>query len=44
MGIVYDNEGYEYPVDEYGQLYVPLYPEKTAAEEVQMEKEKDTKN
>ena len=44
MGVVYDNKGYEYPVDEYGQLYVPLYPKKTIAEEVQVEKKKDTKN
>ena len=45
MGIVYDAEGYEYPIDEEGQLYIPYHPEQTAAlggnEE---ENEKGTKN
>ena len=37
MGIVYDDEGYEYPVDDYGQLYVPLNPEETISGEANEE-------
>ena len=45
MGIVYDEEGYEYPIDEEGQLYVPYHPEQTAALVVtKEEKDKNTKN
>ena len=43
-GFVYDDEGYEYPVDKYGQLYIPLYPEQIAAKEVLVETGKTTKN
>ena len=41
---VYDEEGYEYPIDNFHQLYVPLEFEQTAAEEVQEEKDKTPKN
>ena len=42
MGVVYDEEGYEYPIDDNGQLYIPYHPEQTAAsgateEEIQNE-------
>ena len=33
MNILYDEEGYEYPIDEYGQIYVPLEPKRTVARE-----------
>ena len=29
MNVVYDSEGYEYPVDDYGQIYVPLESKQT---------------
>ena len=44
MNILYDEEGYEYPIDEYGQIYVPLEPERTAAGENEEEIKKETKN
>ena len=45
MGIVYDEEGYEYPIDDNGQLYIPYHPEQTAASGVNEEEIKnDTKN
>ena len=45
MGVVYDEEGYEYPIDDYGQLYVPYHPEQTTAfGETEDEMEKQTKN
>ena len=37
MGIVYDDEGYEYPIDDNGQLYIPYHPEQTAASGVNEE-------
>ena len=43
MNILYDEEGYEYPIDEYGQIYVPLEPERTVAGENEEEIEKETK-
>ena len=43
MGILYDDEGNEYPVDDYGQLYVPLGLEQSAIEEAQEEKDKKLK-
>ena len=24
MNVVYDANGYEYPIDDYGQIYIPL--------------------
>ena len=45
MGIVYDAEGYEYPIDDEGQLYIPYHPEQTAAlGGTEEENEKGTKN
>ena len=44
LNVVYDEEGYEYPIDNFGQLYVPLEFEQIAAKEVQEEKEKGPKN
>ena len=35
---MYDEEGYEYPIDNFGQLYFPLEFEQTDTEEVQEEK------
>ena len=45
MGVVYDEEGYEYPIDDYGQLYVPYHPEQAVAfGEIEEETEKPTKH
>ena len=47
MGVVYDEEGNEYPVDNEGQIYIPYSTGQTAAEEwfeEGKEKEKETKN
>ena len=44
MNVLYDAEGYEYPVDDYGQIYIPLETEQTAAEMHEEEKNKETKN
>ena len=45
MGIVYDEEGYEYPIDDQGQLYIPYHPEEAAASGVTEEEiQKEVKN
>ena len=44
MNLMYDEEGNEYPSDDYGQIYVSLGFEQTVAEETQEEKSKETKN
>ena len=45
MGVVYDEEGYEYPVDDEGQIYIPSSTGQTAAEEwIEEEKDKEIKN
>ena len=45
FNVLYDSEGYKYPVDDYGQIYVPLESEHVGGEEqVEDEKEKTTKN
>ena len=44
MNVLYDSEGYEYPVDDYGQIYVPLEAEQTVAKTFEEEKPKETKN
>ena len=44
MNILYDEEVYEYPIDEYGQIYVSLEPEQTAARENEEEIKKELKN
>ena len=43
MNVLYDAEGYEYPVDDYGQIYIPLETEQTAAK-MHEEEKKETKN
>ena len=44
MNVLFDEDGNEYPVDDAGQLYVPLDYGQTIAGEAQVETEKDTKN
>ena len=45
FNVLYDSEGQKYPVDDYGQIYVPLESEHAGGEEqVEDEKEKTTKN
>ena len=45
MNVLYDEAGNEYPVDDAGQLYVPLGFEQTVAEgETKVENTKETKN
>ena len=44
MNVLYDSEGIEYPVDDYGQVYVPFELEPSGAGEIEVEKEKETKN
>ena len=45
FNVLYDSEGQEYPVDDYGQIYVPLESEHDGGEDqVEDEKEKNTKN
>ena len=45
MGVVYDEEGNEYPVDDEGQIYIPYCTGQTTAKEwFEEEKEKDIKN
>ena len=46
MNVLYDSEGYEYPVDDYGQIYISLKTEQTAAgthEEEEIKKQKTKK-
>ena len=40
---MYDSEGYEYPVDDYRQIYVPLESEQTDAGVIEEEKGKRNK-
>ena len=42
--MLFDEDGNEYPVDNAGQLYVPLDYGHSVAEEAQVETEKDIKN
>ena len=44
MNVLYDFEGYEYPVNDYGQIYVPLEAAPTDASVTEEETEKGTKN
>ena len=45
MNVLYNEAGNEYPVDDAGQLYVPLGFEQTVAEgEIAVENTKETKN
>ena len=44
LSILYDDEGNEYPVDDAGQLYVPLESVQTVGESAEEEITKDTKD
>ena len=44
MNVPYDSEGYEYPVDEYGQIYVLLEAEPHDAMAIEEETKKEIKN
>ena len=44
MNVLFDEDGNEYPVDNAGQLYVPLEFGQTVAEEAQEENINDIKN
>ena len=43
LSVLYDEEGNSYPIDESGQLYVPLDFEQAVAESAEVENVKDTK-
>ena len=43
MNVLYDSEGYEYLVDDYGPIYVPLESDQTDAGLAQEEKIKEQK-
>ena len=43
MNVLYDSEGYKYPMDDYGHIYVPLESEPTAASVTEEGKIKETK-
>ena len=43
MNVLYDLEGYEYPINDYGQIYVLLEPEPANAMTIDEEKEKKHK-
>ena len=38
MNVLYDAEGYEYPIENYGQMYIPLQIEQIDAEVHEEEK------
>ena len=44
MNVLSDVDGYEYAIDEYGQIYVPLESEQTVAKMDEVEKSKETEN
>ena len=44
LNVLYDDEGNSYPIDEAGQLYVPLDFGQIVAESAEMETEKEIKN
>ena len=44
LNVLYNEDGYEYPVDDAGQLYVPLDLGQIVAEEAPVETDKSTKN
>ena len=44
MNVLYDSEGIEYPVDDYGQGYVPFELEQSGARETEVETKTETKN
>ena len=44
MNVLYDSEGYKYPVDDYGQIYVALEAEQAVADVFKEKRPKETKN
>ena len=44
LSVLYDDEGNAYPVDDAGQLYVPLESAQAVGELAEMEIQKETKN
>ena len=44
MNVLYDSKGYEYPMDDYGQIYVLLEAKPTDAGVIEEETNKSTKN
>ena len=44
MNVLYDSEGYEHPVNDYGQIYVPLESEPADSMTIEEETQKDTRN
>ena len=45
LSVLYDDEGNQYPIDDEGQLYVPLdFGQTAAGGENEVESEKQTKN
>ena len=44
LNVLYDDEGNSYPVDDAGQLYVPLEATQAVDESAEVEIEKGTKN
>ena len=44
MNVLYDCEGYEHPMDDYGQIYVPLEAELDDTVVSDEETEKETKS
>ena len=43
MSVLYGSEGYEYPVDDYKQIYILLEAKQTSAEMIEQERPKETK-
>ena len=43
MNVLYDSDGYKYPMDDYRQIYVQLEAEPTYAGVSEEEKQKETK-
>ena len=44
LNVVYDEEGNQYPIDDAGQLYVPLDAVQTGGESAEEENAQNTKN
>ena len=44
LSVLYDDEGNQYPIDDVGQLYVPLESVQYVGESAEVETEKHTKN
>ena len=44
LSVLYDDEGNQYPIDDAGQLYVPLESVQDVGESAEVENVNDTKN